>query len=174
MKSLVIDASAAVARLRGEDPAAAVDRLLVDTNKALLVPALFWIELINVLARKHRLSSAEVLEAIYEVEEWGIETVDLDRAGRLSLLDLTERFRLSAYDATYLALAEASRSRLLTADRNLARAAGPRAMLVGPGGIVSEKTTQYEVEPTWPTWRGAAAYLGELRRQAAEELAASS
>jgi predicted nucleic acid-binding protein len=173
VRPLVVDASVAVARVRREEAAAAIDRLLAGRTD-LLVPAFFWIELINVLARRHGFTGAEVLEAVYEVDEWGLTTVELDRAARISLLELVERHGLSAYDATYLTLAESSDARLLTADRNLARAAGPRARFVGPRGLISEMPARYEVEPTWPTWRGAAAYLGELRRQAAEELAASS
>jgi hypothetical protein len=61
---------------------------------------------------------------------------------------------------------------LLTTDREQARAAGARAILVDADGRIAEPPAAYEVTPTWPSWRGAAAYLGELRRRAAEESAA--
>jgi len=65
-------------------------------------------------------------------------------------------------------------AKLLTTDRDQARAAARRAILVDAEGQISEPPPPYEVEPSWPTWRGAAAYLGELRRQAAEESAAQT
>ena len=166
MTSLVIDASCAVAVVRREHAREAI-RPLVVSGRRLLVPGFFWLEFVNVLARRYSYTSAEVLEGVREVEELAIATVETDAIARLMVIDLVDRYRLTAYDAAYLALAESTDAQLLTTDRHLAAAAGARAILVGPDGQIAEVPPPYEVEPTWPSWRGAAAYLGELRRVAA-------
>ncbi len=79
----------------------------------------------------------------------------------LLALDAVARHGLSAYDATYLALAEAADAELLTADAALATAAGARARLVGPGRI-GESPGSYAAGP-WTDWPGAASYLADLR-----------
>jgi predicted nucleic acid-binding protein len=168
---LVIDASIAVAIVRREPARDVIRRLLRERGRP-SVPEFFWLEVINSLARRHHYTSAEILEAIRELEELGIETIETDAFGRLIVIDLVERHGLTAYDATYLALAESADAELLTTDRQLAAAAGARAILVEPRGRLAEPPAPYEVEPTWPTWRGAAAYLGELRRRVAEGTAA--
>lgn len=167
MRPLVLDASAAVARVHVEQGSPAVTTVLDRHMGSRLAPAFFWLEVINVLARRHRFAGSEILEAVRELEELGIETVETDAVTRLAVIDLVERFGLTAYDAAYLALAEVADAQLLTLDRHLATAAGGRAILIGPDGRIAEVGERYEVEPTWPRWRGAAAYLGELRRRAA-------
>lgn len=166
MTPLVIDASVALAVLRGEPSRDAIRRLLRTRGRP-LVPAFFWLEVVNVLARRYEYSGAAVLEAVRELDELGIDTVEADALARVSGIDLIERHGLSAYDAAYLALAEAAAAELLTLDGRLAAAAGRRAILIGPEGQIAEVGEPYEAEPTWPRWRGAAAYLGELRRRAA-------
>ena len=86
---------------------------------------------------------------------------DLDRPMLLLALDAVARHGLSAYDAAYLALAEAADAELLTADAALAAAAGSRAHLVGPGRI-GESGASYGVT-SWADWPGAADYLADLR-----------
>ena len=167
MKSLVLDASAAVARARGEPEGDAVAAVLGQHAGALLAPEFFWLEVINALGRRHRYTGAEMLEAVRELEELGIQTVESDALARVIVIDLVERHGLSAYDAAYLGLAEAADAQLLTLDRHLAAAAGKRAILIGPEGQISDVAEPYEAEATWPRWRGAAAYLAELRRRAA-------
>ena len=167
MSALVIDASIALAVVLDEPVRDVIRRLLRKRGRP-RVPSFFWLEVINTFARRHGYASDEILEAVRELEELGIETIETDAFGRLIVIDLVERHALTAYDATYLALAESADAQLLTADRQLAVAAGPRAILVDATGRISELPPAYEVTPTWPTWRGAAAYLGELRRRAAE------
>jgi len=169
MKPLVVDASAAVALIRHEAAEPEVARILDQHGGPLLVPAFFWLEVINTLIRRHGLGGAEVLEAIRELEELGIEAVETEGVARVMIIDRAERQRLTAYDAAYVVLAEVADGKVLTTDQDQARAAGRRAILVDAGGRISEPPAPYEIEPTWPTWRGAAAYLAELRRQAAEE-----
>ena len=166
MSPLVIDASVAVARIRNEPAHDAIDRVLGNHRGALLVPAFFWLEVVNVLSRRYRHPGAEILEALRDLDDLGIESIEVDGPARLAVIDLAERFGLSAYDAAYLALAESADAQLMTLDRALAAAAGERALLIGPHGRISELPEPYEREPTWASWRGAASYLAELRRRA--------
>jgi predicted nucleic acid-binding protein len=168
MKPLVLDASAAVAMIRQEDAQPEILRILDEHDGELLVPTFFWLEVINALIRRHGLPAGKVLEAVRELEELGMEAVESDRVARVMIIDSAERHRLTAYDAAYVILTEIADGKLLTTDLDQARAAGRRAMLVDAEGRISEPPAPYEVTPTWPTWRGAAAYLGELRRRAAE------
>ncbi len=163
-KPLVMDASVGVRFVHDEPASMEVSRLVHASRRAgrrLIVPPLFWLEVLNVLGRRYRLPPAVLLEALAELDAAGIETVDLDRPMLLLALDAVARHGLSAYDAAYLALAEAADAELLTADAALAAAAGSRAHLVGPGRI-GESGASYGVT-SWADWPGAADYLADLR-----------
>ena len=127
---IVLDASAAIALIRREPAAAALDEVLRRSAREavrLLAPEAFWLEIANVLVRRHGLTPNEVVEALRETDDLGIDTIPMDRPLLLVTIDLQARFGLSAYDASYLALAETEDARLLTLDRQLSLAAGPRA-----------------------------------------------
>jgi predicted nucleic acid-binding protein len=167
-QGVVMDASAAVALVAIGLQAAAVERLLSAWNaqdRLVLVPSFFWLEVVNTLLRQHHWSGADTLEAIHRMDTYGLETVEQDRALIISALDLAERHRLSAYDAAYLALAIRLDAQLPTLDHQLATAAGERAVKLGDGRI-SETGPTYAREPTWPSYRGASAYLAKLRAEA--------
>ncbi len=123
MRTLVLDASAALTYLIGESEAQQVRREL-ETRDALLVPWLFWTEIINVLARRHRWAGSDVLAAVHDLEQAGIRTSAPSRQMALAVIDAVEVHGLSAYDADYLVLVESEDADLLTADSFLARAAG--------------------------------------------------
>ena len=170
---IVIDASAAVARLRVEEHTPqllSAFREWTRTGTRLIVPRSFWWEVVNALAVGHRYSGNQVLESIYELETMGIESRDPDRGSLLLTISAVERFRLTAYDAQYLVLAETLLAPLATLDRALARAAGSRARYLGPGDPehrLSEPPAVYEHQVTWPNYKGASAYLAKLRAEAA-------
>jgi len=167
--ALVIDGSIGIGMILGEPSAPEITRRISEHTRdggALLVPFLFWQEVTTVLARRYRYAGGAVLEAIYDLEQLGVETRDLGRAELLLTVDLMDRHALSGYDATYLMLAIVTDARLLTADRALAAAAADRGILVGGSGGTAEAGAVYEREPSWPAWPGAAAYLGELRERA--------
>lgn len=169
--TVVVDSSVAMAIVRSEENSARVREAIAAWQRegaSLLVPSLFWLEVANTLTRRRPYRGAEVLEAVFELEQVGLQTVELDRPTYLLVLDLVERHGLTAYDAAYLAIAQAADARLATADRALAAAAGPRAILFEGGGErrLREMPVPYEREVTWPAWRGAGAYLAELRRRA--------
>lgn len=163
---VVLDASAGLKLVREEADSDVVSRIVADAAP-ICVPAPFWLEVVNVLVRRHGWSGAAVIEAIHELESLGIETVEADRAAVLAVIDLGERHDLSAYDAAYLALALSLDADLATADRRLALAAGDRAIVIGGAGGIEEERAVYRPRiPSWPSWADAGAYLAELRKAA--------
>lgn len=161
---LVVDASAAIAIAAGEPRGRAFLGLLGERRAnggKLLVPAFFWLEVVNVLALRYRFSPALVVQAVADLEKLRLETIQLDRPGLLATIDVVTRTGLSAYDAAYLALAESADAQLLTADHRLASAAAERALpLIGDHGI---KERPQPLLGSWASWAGAQAYLKELR-----------
>jgi predicted nucleic acid-binding protein len=169
MSALVVDASAALALLRGESAAEDVRRHLrdqVNQGGPLLVPTLFWLELVNVLAHRYRVPPEAMAEAVYDLEQLGLTTTEVGRPGSLAVIDVVGSTGLTAYDAAYLVLAEASDACLLTADSALAAAAGERAILAGEIGGVAEAPAAFIHDRSWARWKGAGQYLAELRRAA--------
>ena len=167
MTTLVVDASAALALLRGEPGAAEASRQMREqllVGEPVLVPALFWLEVVNVLAHRYRLPPDAIVEAVYELEQAGLTTAEVGRPATLAVIDAIGRSGLTAYDAAYLVLAESTDARLLTADAALAAAAGDRAVLVGGTEGIAEAAATYAPDRSWATWSGAATYLAELRR----------
>lgn len=165
--SLVLDASAAIAQVTGDATAPEASRLLaraVAFGTTLVVPPFFWLELINVLARRYQLLSGELMARVAELDELGVETVPQERPELLLVIDVVERHGLSAYDASYLALAQTIDGRLMTADRRLAAAAGDRAILLGASGEVRESVAEYAA-PEWMSWPSVDAYLEGMRRR---------
>ncbi len=164
--ALVVDASVAVAITLHEprhEQAVSILRERRALGGRLLVPAFFWLEVVNVLARRYRQPPGRVLEMIVDLENLALESVALDRPQLLLTIDGMERGGLSAYDAAYLALAESADAQLLTADRRLAAAAGSRALPLQGGRRIQESREPYA--ESWAAWPGAAAYLKKLRAQ---------
>ena len=165
---LVLDSSAALAVLLGEPDAALVrDHLVRQVEQPLLVLDLFWLEVVNVLVRRHGWDPDAVVEAIRELDGLGIETVAPDRPIVLAAMDLAVTHAISAYDAAHLALAEAADASLLTLDERLATAAGARAAISPRPGTHEERASYGAAAVVAPDWSRHGRYLGELRRAAA-------
>ena len=159
-----MDASSALAMVRNEPDGDAVERCVSGRGRPLFVPWIFWLEVVNVLTRRRGWRSDRVLQAVYHLEQLGVDEVAPDRIALLSVIDLVDRHGLSAYDASYLALAISVDGDLLTLDIQLADAAGSRAIYVGSDKRLSEAQARYGTA-TWGQWPGAAAYLQQLRAE---------
>jgi predicted nucleic acid-binding protein len=173
-KRLVVDASVVIAIVRSEPERDDLQRILEERKRAgvaLIAPAGLWLEVVNSLVRRHRTGSEHVLQAIKEIDDFGIELVDIGRPLLILTLDLAERFGLTSYDASYLAVAMVEDADLVTLDGDLAVAAGDRAVAVGGPPRLHEAPAVYEHDVTWPRYKEASAYLAKLR---AEALAARS
>lgn len=166
---IIVDASIAVAIVRdepqGPDAVVVISRRTGEGGR-IVVPSHFWLETTNTLLARHRLPGADVLQAIHDLDGLGFETVEMDRTLLILAMDASERYRLTTYDAAYLALAISLDGSLLTLDRALRTAAGGRAIPTGPAGL-SETPVAYEHEVTWPNYKGASAFLAKLRADAA-------
>jgi len=174
IRPAVIDASAANALVLDEPAGLRVEQILrdwVSSDRPILVPAHFWLEIVNVIGRPAPESGKRVLAAIHRLDLFGLQTMEIDRPLLFQVIDRVERFGLSSYDAAYLALAESVDADLLTLDRQLAAAAGHRAITVDEGHGLHEAPAVYEHDVTWPSYKGASAYLAKLRAEALAERA---
>ena len=118
--SVVLDASAAVAGLLNDGPA----RLAMATER-LRAPHLVDHEVTSALRRHVLAGEIDLASGRRALDVWrgtGVKRY----AGLPQLERVWELRELSAYDAAYVALAEALGCSLVTADRRLSRAPGPR------------------------------------------------
>ncbi|MGH8998507.1 MAG: type II toxin-antitoxin system VapC family toxin [Acidimicrobiia bacterium] len=122
---IVVDASAAVLGLLNDGDAR---RSLAEETVA--VPHLVDSEVANAMRAQVRRGTVQEAEAWTALDRWG--RLGIRRFGIVGLLARVWELRenLSAYDATYVALAEAIGCGLVTADGRLAGAPGPRCPIV--------------------------------------------
>lgn len=118
---IVLDASVAISALLNIGPA----RELLQAER-LAVPHLIDSEIANALRGMARASTIDSDEALAALATW--TALGVQRHGTAGLFERIWALRdnCSAYDATYIALAEALVCPLATADARLARAPGLR------------------------------------------------
>jgi predicted nucleic acid-binding protein len=126
---IVVDASALVEVLLRMPAADRVEEVMFDTGQTLHAPHLLDIEVTQVVRRfasRGDIGSEAGRSALVDLAEFGIE-----RHAHDSFLPRVWELRhnLTAYDAVYVALAEALSATLLTRDRRLAAAPGHRARI---------------------------------------------
>lgn len=121
---IVLDASAIVELLLGTPRGRAIADRIADPALGLHVPHLADVEVAQALRRYEREGDLDAEEARSAIEALG--ALDIERHAHDLLLNRVWALRenLTAYDAVYVALAEALDSRLLTCDARLARAPG--------------------------------------------------
>ena len=121
---IVVDASAAVLGLLNDGPARASL-----AEEAIVCPHLADSEVVHALQAQVRRGALDGSTAERALAVWS--RLGLERVGVSGLLGRIWELcqNLSAYDATYVAVAEAFGSSLLTADGRLARAPGPRCTI---------------------------------------------
>ena len=137
MSAFVIDASVALAWCF-DDEATEATRTLLDRfeDERAEVPSLWHLELANALAmgeRKGRITPARASEFIALID--GLPIVIDERTPNFALssvLELSRRQQLSAYDASYLELAMRRGIPLATKDDDLARAANHMGVTLLP------------------------------------------
>lgn len=117
----MIDASAAVLGLLNDGDARA--RL---GSSSIACPHLADSEVAHALRSQVLRGDVTAAAASKAIDAWG--RIGIERVGVRGLLSRIWELRdnLSAYDATYVAVAEALEAPLVTADGRLARASGPR------------------------------------------------
>lgn len=120
----MIDASAAVLGLLNDGDARATLR-----KGAVVCPHLADSEVAHALRAQVLRDELTAADATRAIDTWG--RLGIERVGAAGLLARVWELRdnLSAYDATYVAVAEALEAPLVTADGRLARAPGPRCTI---------------------------------------------
>ena len=121
----VLDASVTLSwAMRDEDnPLADIAFEYIQTDSS-LVPAIWWYEIRNALLiseRRGRIEGGDIAKFLSAVSRFDIE-VRAPEAGQRTM-DLAREYRLSIYDAAYLALASEEKIPLATLDERLQSAA---------------------------------------------------
>ena len=126
---IVVDASAVLELLLRTPAAEAVERRLFGARERLHAPHLLDVEVAHVL-RRYSLAGEMPADRGRAALDY-LADLSLRRHPHEVLLPRVWALRanLSAYDAVYVALAEALDAPLVTRDRRLAGAAGPRARI---------------------------------------------
>ncbi|HET6362491.1 MAG TPA: type II toxin-antitoxin system VapC family toxin [Gemmatimonadota bacterium] len=137
MRTVVADASAIVEYLLRTEAAEAIDPIVTDSDTDVHVPALCDVEVAAAIRRallQRRITVERAEEAVADYLD-----LPLIRHGheRLMAPILRRRANFSAYDATYVTLAETLSALLLSADHGLLRATRRhtriRSAIGGPG-----------------------------------------
>lgn len=166
----MLDASVGVPLVREEhasSPVEAAIRGWTNDGHRLVVPAHFWLEIASSLRHRHHHRGESIVEAIHQLDTFGLETIDIEREHVLLVIGAMERHGLSAYDATYLVVAEALGGWLVSLDRELLEAAGEIA-LDPTTRRLSESRARYGTSPqvTWPAYGDIGRFLARLREEA--------
>ena len=121
---IVLDASALIELLLATDQGRVIAARIADPRLGLHVPHLVDVEVAQALRRYVREGELETASARAALDD--LRSLDLERHSHEPLLDRVWALRanLTAYDAVYVALAEALDTTLLTCDGALARAPG--------------------------------------------------
>jgi predicted nucleic acid-binding protein len=121
---IVLDASAAFELLLGTETGTAVAARLVDPRVGLHAPHLLDVEIAQALRRYVRAGKLGTRAAVCALED--LRSLDIERHSHEPLLERVWALRdnMTAYDAVYVALAEALDATLLTCDGRLAHAPG--------------------------------------------------
>jgi len=127
---VVVDASVAGAWLLPDETSRRADRILTSIRRegaTMSVLSLWIYEIANLLLsaeRRGRLDDVDRADALRLIESLPRQVHDHESPiAQRRLAELAARFRLSAYDAAYLELADRLQGRLYTFDDRLARAA---------------------------------------------------
>lgn len=120
-----MDASAAVAALRGPGPAREALR-----DDRVVVPHLIDAEVLNALRRAVRVGDVSPGDGTAAIRVWA--ALGVLRVSTVGLIQRIWQLRenVSAYDATYVALAETLECPLMSADAGIAGAPGIRCEVV--------------------------------------------
>lgn len=126
---IVVDASVLANALGDDDQNGNLARRELRAADGLTAPDLVDVETVSVL-RKRWMAGSLSLDR-FEVAVGDLGRLEFERVptGRLMRRAFALRDNVTPYDACYVALAEALDCELLTADRRLAQASGPRCAI---------------------------------------------
>jgi len=122
MNKLVVDNSVLLklfVKEEGREKVKKIIDLVSEGEIELFCPEFLLVELINVLKLVKKLTREKISGMLSELLTKGIMIEPFDYSFWPDLLDLTEEYNLTAYDALYLWLAKEEKCKLLTADKKL-------------------------------------------------------
>lgn len=91
----------------------------VSGEEIIAVPDLFFYEMANALVTKTPLATKDVLEAFSLLWNFDLEVFSFGLDEFVNGIDLSRRFGISFYDASYIELARRLKCHFITADRKL-------------------------------------------------------
>lgn len=126
---IVLDASAAIELVLRTPRAERIAERVLDPNERINAPHLVDIEVLQVLRRLTQAREVTGARAQAALEDF--QALVVNRHAHTPLMERIWNLRatITAYDAAYVALAEALEAPLLTCDRKLARASGHSARI---------------------------------------------
>jgi predicted nucleic acid-binding protein len=132
LRDLVLDASVVAEwyHAEGERHVEAAERLRIEYQGGDLhvaVPTLLFIELVNLAGRRWRFAESDLLDLSHALNElrFTVQQPDLVAVARWTARGLT------AYAASYIALAEVRRTVVVTADQQMLSIGGALAVALG-------------------------------------------
>ena len=121
---IVLDASAAIELVLSTTTGRHVSDRIADEREVIHVPHLIDVELIHVIRRFVLRQVIDAARGEMAIRLWRMLDVQRYEHEPFAMRIWQLRDNFSAYDATYVALAEALSAPLITADQRLARAPG--------------------------------------------------
>ena len=128
---MVVDTSVIVAALRNDGDIAEWGQATIFDNQV-VAPAGIDLEVMSALRGLWRGGAMSDRSASTAIERFGRFHIDRLRTTALHGRIWSLRHNLTAYDAAFVALAEALGAPLATCDRSMARAPGPRCEFITP------------------------------------------
>jgi predicted nucleic acid-binding protein len=122
IRAVVVDASAMVEVLIGDEMWTARLADWQDTGTQILAPPHFRSEVANALLVGLGFAPSDVIGRLQQLFQAGIDIADRGLVGLFDAIELAHRHRLSVYDAAYLSLVLDVDGELATEDRALATA----------------------------------------------------
>ena len=123
LPAVVVDASAAMAFLAGDEVWLERWTAWTEAEAMVLAPPHFPVEVANALLRSARIPAIDASARLARLYATGIDVADRGLPGLVGAIELADRYGLSVYDALYLDLALDVDGKFATLDRALARAA---------------------------------------------------
>ena len=123
LSAVVVDASAAMAFLAGDDAWLERWTAWTEADALVLAPPHFPVQVANALLRSARIPAIDASARLAQLYATGVDVADRGLPGLVGAIELADRHGLSVYDALYLDLVLDVEGTLATLDRDLARAA---------------------------------------------------
>jgi len=138
---IVIDASAVLELVLRTGKGKSIEARVLVPEESLHAPHLIDVEVAQALRRLVQLKELPAVRARQALDDHA--ALHIKRASHEDMLDRLWELResVTAYDATYVALAEALDAPLITCDSKLARSHGHRAIveLIGLGSVIHDR-----------------------------------